>query len=303
MAYRYRIYGFYIESDIKISLLKPQDFSAAMLENKHVTISFGNVPDISHYIEIIDDDDFVLSLNPIVRFQIKKRSHIIVQPILSANTYLVQRFILTIALAGLLHQCHILPLHANAIQTPHGAVLLMGDSGAGKSTATTAACHRGYGLISDDIAAIKPITEDQTSIQRVIPGYPYIKIYRDIIETVFKHPIETLRRDLEFTNKYNLPVKTFDSPLHIHRIYHIISKDVSTPYLDSIDGLEKIALLTRQVYQQEIASKLGLFTIYTPQLVQLARTVPIHRLYRPVQSTFEDFQHLIEIAERDWSTP
>jgi hypothetical protein len=45
-------------------------------------------------------------------------------------------------------------LHASAVATPHGALAVMGESGAGKSTAAALLCRRGAKLLSDDSTVI-----------------------------------------------------------------------------------------------------------------------------------------------------
>lgn len=52
---------------------------------------------------------------------------------------------------------HSLVLHAATLATPHGAVLLCGRSGAGKSAlSTTVASRTGWALVGDDASALEP---------------------------------------------------------------------------------------------------------------------------------------------------
>jgi hypothetical protein len=52
---------------------------------------------------------------------------------------------------------HTLVLHAAALAAPHGAVLLCGRSGAGKSTiSSTVSARTGWPLLGDDAAAVEP---------------------------------------------------------------------------------------------------------------------------------------------------
>jgi len=66
----------------------------------------------------------------------------------------------------LLNQRGLFALHANAIHTPGGAVLLAGQSGGGKSTLHAALLARGMAMLSDDIAVLR--TGD--SAIDVLPG-------------------------------------------------------------------------------------------------------------------------------------
>jgi hypothetical protein len=63
-------------------------------------------------------------------------------------------------------------LHAAAALAPAGAVAIMGDSGAGKSTTVAALVSAGWPLLCDDIAAIDN-APGQLSVR---PGYPAMRV-------------------------------------------------------------------------------------------------------------------------------
>lgn len=62
-----------------------------------------------------------------------------------------------------------LVLHACAVETPRGAIGLVGESGAGKSTLAAAFCRRGYRLIADD-ALVLHITGADVEAQPTAAG-------------------------------------------------------------------------------------------------------------------------------------
>ncbi|MDB4947875.1 MAG: HPr kinase [Gemmatimonadetes bacterium] len=72
-------------------------------------------------------------------------------------------------------------LHASAVQVGGGAVLLVGASGAGKSTTAAALARRGVPVLGDDVAALLP----GPGGLRVQPAYPHLRLWPDSAEAVF----------------------------------------------------------------------------------------------------------------------
>ena len=70
----------------------------------------------------------------------------------------------------------ILAIHCSAVADEAGAILICGESGAGKSTVTTALLEKGYRLMADDMAFVE-VTGD--GIAMASPAFPYQKLCRD----------------------------------------------------------------------------------------------------------------------------
>ena len=83
-------------------------------------------------------------------------------------------------LAALLRHRGLLVLHANAVQTPDGVVVIGGDSGSGKSTTLAALLRRGCRMLSDDVTALRP--GDAPGVIEVVPGAAQIHLTRDAAE-------------------------------------------------------------------------------------------------------------------------
>jgi hypothetical protein len=73
------------------------------------------------------------------------------------------------------------PLHATAVETTHGAVAFLGESGYGKSTLAALFVQAGCRLLTDDMLVL---TGAQNGFI-VQPGPPRIKLYRDIADRIF----------------------------------------------------------------------------------------------------------------------
>ena len=83
--------------------------------------------------------------------------------------------------ALILHQRGMLPLHGSGIVTDCGAVLVVGHSGAGKSSILGAFMERGFPVLCDDLAAV---SLDPTGVPLVHPGSQVMKLWADSAESL-----------------------------------------------------------------------------------------------------------------------
>jgi hypothetical protein len=64
-------------------------------------------------------------------------------------------------------------LHASTVMIDHGAIVLCGPPGAGKSTTAGAFAQRGFAVLAEDIAAL----DDRGEAFLVQPGYPRVNLW------------------------------------------------------------------------------------------------------------------------------
>jgi hypothetical protein len=83
-------------------------------------------------------------------------------------------------LAALLRLRGLLVLHANAVQTPDGVVVIGGASGSGKSTTLAALLRRGCRMLSDDVTALRP--GGTPGVIEVVPGVAQVHLTEDAAE-------------------------------------------------------------------------------------------------------------------------
>jgi hypothetical protein len=66
-------------------------------------------------------------------------------------------------------------LHASTVMIDHGAIVLCGPPGAGKSTTAAAFAQRGCAVLAEDVAAL----DDRGEAFSVQPGYPRVNLWPD----------------------------------------------------------------------------------------------------------------------------
>jgi hypothetical protein len=72
-------------------------------------------------------------------------------------------------------------LHASAVAIDNRCVAFVGAEGAGKSTTAAAFARQGFGVLSDDVAALVESPEGF----RVVPAYPHLCLWEDSVETLY----------------------------------------------------------------------------------------------------------------------
>jgi len=101
---------------------------------------------------------------------------IVVEPVRDADESVLRTTLLGPAMAVLLRQRGFAVLHASGIVSNGCAIAFLGQPRGGKSTLAEAFYARGYGVVTDDVLAIRA---DESGVW-VFPGYPSIKLFPDI---------------------------------------------------------------------------------------------------------------------------
>jgi hypothetical protein len=83
-------------------------------------------------------------------------------------------------LAAVLRHRGLLVLHANAVETSGGVIVIGGESGTGKSTTLAALLDRGCRMLSDDVTALRP--GDAPGSVEVLPGAAQTHLTKDAAE-------------------------------------------------------------------------------------------------------------------------
>jgi len=152
----YWAYGLEIVSELEFPEMYPYAVKKPDLE-----IKFGKVPAVLTGPEVIAKEKFFISPTeylihlPICSYYVKEGASITIELRENADLPSVRLFLLTNAMAAVLHQRNKVALHAGAIQTEKGLVVICGESGAGKSTTICALQQKGYKIFVDDVLVLK----------------------------------------------------------------------------------------------------------------------------------------------------
>ncbi|MFZ1741669.1 MAG: hypothetical protein WAT93_02380 [Pontixanthobacter sp.] len=189
----------------------------------------------------------------------------------------VRLFLLGSGLGAILMQRGHVVIHGNAIVTEKqdGAIMCIGDTGAGKSTTAIAMMQRGLRVLADDVCPL-----DAQGF--VLPGMARAKLWE---ETARQLGIDTsgLSRIRSTDAKFNLPLGSAHcaTPQSVRAFYWLVPDDVADVSIRSVDGAEKFTVLRNNVYRPEYLRPLGLEVDYLRRLALIASNTPVFQILRP----------------------
>lgn len=202
----------------------------------------------------------------------------------------VQLYLNGQVLVVLLHQRKIISFHASSFVHDGRGVMILGESGAGKSSLTAAFALKGAGLLTDDITPIF----FRNSVLHVMTLHGEVRIRRHTAEEL-KIGSERLREAESGTGKQYLRVGETgmeDYPLHV--ILKIEVGEVLRPSFDEPRPAEKFAFLRSEICMSEILSGMPETEAeYLYQLLYIIEQIRFVRVVRPAEIRISDLYHEI----------
>ena len=206
MKYYYKVYGLNIESEIKIQeLVILNDENKANID---VTIYIDKMPKSINIaknqgtLEGFRKKEMWFYIKGIATYYIKNGQDIIVEPYRDIHDHYIKTYILGSAFGLLLIQRNIVAIHGGPVLISDKDIICTGDTGAGKSTLTSALRLSGAKLIADDVSAI-----DITDKINVYPAYPQQKLCGDAVRKLGYNTEDFIRVD-EGRDKYAISSKS-----------------------------------------------------------------------------------------------
>ena len=182
--HEYGAYGLHVRSAVALPFgpLQPKPSSAP-----DVTVRLGAVPQTlpadagkttKGPIWQARPGAFLIELEGVARYLATDGCDILVEP-LGGNADDVASAFVSAALAPCLQQRGVVTLHAAAVASQAGAVLLLGPSAVGKSSLAAALVRRGHALLADDITGV---VLDAGGQPLALPAFPRQKLWAQTLD-------------------------------------------------------------------------------------------------------------------------
>lgn len=289
MAYFYQVYGLKLQSDLELPELMPVSEQAV-----DVTITLDAVPRTLPSSRAFgswadyDDRRCLLRIENVGCFLVEDGCSITVAPFAPTETKHgavapmsdVRLYLLGSALAALLHQRGLIPLHVSAVLAENGVWAFTGPSGAGKSTLAgwLSQCV-GLPLISDDVSVV----DARKGLVRLLPGPRKLKLWRDAVGFLDLDE-DCLVQDLSNTPKFQLYLPD-DVPGTEFELKGLVVLERAEPgepaRIIPVMGIDRFRCFCQAVYRHYMATWFRSRADYVRDVFQLAETVPVYRLRRP----------------------
>lgn len=211
---------------------------------------------------------FLLAVPEVARYLVTDGRQITVDPAPGASEAAVARFAMMTPLAALWYQRGQLALHAAAGLPPTGggAILLAGDSGAGKSSLLAALLQQGWTMLADDLAVVE-VAGDGAPVVRPTPAP--LRLWPDAQQEVGALPEEA---GISGVSPQSRPISA---------IYWLTVHNGSRLETETLTGAARFRALGSLLYNSRIADALLDKAAYLSCASRLAQTVPVIRLRRP----------------------
>jgi len=293
----YWAYGLEIVSELEFPEMYPYAVKKPDLE-----IKFGTVPAVLTGPEVIAKEKFFISPTeylihlPICSYYVKEGASITIELKENADFPSVRLFLLTNAMAAVLHQRNKVALHAGAIQTDKGLVVICGESGAGKSTTISALQQKGYKIFVDDVLVLEKNEEHVVGVA----AYPTLKLWDDTIEKLALGVIPEEQKLRESVNKYRVSFQEdfTTRTTSLYKIFYLRKEEAKNSIeVTKKDGLEAFKILYSQLYRTSMINNTQSQVILFERLNQVINQTNLIEVTRPVDGN--SIEELVQIIEKE----
>lgn len=277
-----KIYDLHVDSDLDLPELR----TAGSGSDADIVIRQGRVaepvdPDRGALTTYIDGEPGRLWLNMpnSVRLEITGGHRITYERYPGAADDEVRLFLLGSGVGAIMMQRGHVLIHGNAVVIPgrEGAVVCIGDSGAGKSTTAVAMMRRGWQVLSDDVC---PLTGDDA----ILPGTGHARLWQDAAQRL---GIDTgdLRRTRGEDAKFIVPLGRAHCATSqpVRAFYWLVPDEVDRVSVQRVQGFEAFRVLRNNAYRPEYLRVLGVEAHYLRRLAALGARIPVFRISRPTE--------------------
>lgn len=191
-------------------------------------------------------------------------------------------FILGIGIALLLYQRNQIALHASCVYDDRGAVLLCGESGAGKSTIASFLLDKGYRFMADDITLVDT---DRNEVICAYAAFPFRKLCPEVVKNSNISLADAVCLSGE-DNKYMIPYKGSipKDPVPVRAIIILTLSEDSQICTEELEGVQKAYSCRDNMFLSTILEG-DLHTVQQGYaIMQIASAVPMFRIDRPCKT-------------------
>jgi hypothetical protein len=293
----YTAFGFNIASEIEF----PELFINKKSTITDVHIRLGESPKflkdgITGSPELwLTSNQYLVHFKEVAWYYAEKGNLIIIEPYQNADEKNIRLLLLCNAMAAIIHQRKLIPLHASGIISKDGVVLIAGQSGIGKSTTIKALTKKGHKIFTDDVCVLK----SQERKILAIPSYPMMKLWENSFNLLQLGIINENHKLYADTNKYGVFFHDYfvSKWLPVLKIFNIekvnYAHDVQ---IKKQKGIEAFKIIGENTYRNEYVEPMKLNTLHFEIVSGLLQQCEVFTITRPANG--DSVSEVIEIIEK-----
>lgn len=296
LEYTYWAYGLKVGSQLPFPELLP-------LQNDDpcdLTVAWGSIPVIEKTLNGFHSEtyditpiSYRITIKGVASYCVQEGKSIIISADPNADEDSIRLFCLSNAFAAALHQRKTIPIHCAALIHKGQLVLVLGDSGAGKSTTMASLVQQGLKPFSDDVCV--PLHDPESGKISFFSSYPMMKFWKETLDLVgLNSKVDRkIRPNMEKYGIYFHQSFLMDALAPKLIILMEKSGQVSSPVLTQISGIELFTKLESNAYRGEYLGFSDLKKEHFMLFTQLANQSACYLLKRPLTGNFVD-----EVAQK-----
>ncbi len=290
---RYFLFGLVIQCEFEL----PECLSIAdYVGEPEVYIGFGHAPPEGVYglaqgpFCQVSAGIFWLDVPGVASYLVTGGKKIIIDPAPESDTSSIRVFLLEPALNALLLQRGNLVLRASAIELGDSCLVLMGESGIGKSTIAAALHKQSNRFVSDGLVVIGHDF-------KVLPGPPRIKLWAKSA-SLLELPTSMMSRLRPKLNKFSYSTEPcmLQKSLPVSCIYNLKDSNKEV-FCSPISGVKRFDALRFGVYNYNCIPAMGLQASLFAQMMRLANN--IHMADVKFSRNMSSLEQIIEVIVDD----
>lgn len=303
--FQYWAFGLHINSEIEFPEMLPGIF-----EEADVTIKMGKAPEkldgdnVTRKVKVsASPDEYLLHVNKVASYYVRNGKEIIIDAEASADMNSIRLFMLSNAMAAIVHQRSSIPFHASGVLTKDGLVLFTGRSGIGKSTTALALMQRGYRLFTDDVCVLH-YNEGINKIEAV-PSYPMMKIWETTLDEIGTEEMARSHKLRPEVPKYGFfqHENFINHAVPVSKIFCLKVDNLKNDFsCKAINKFQAFNLLQQNSYRRGQVAMMQVADLHFNIISKLANQCQVYEITRPIDGQIDSFvnflkPHLDDVAQ------
>ncbi len=278
--YYYYNFGLHIESDLQF----PQFTEETHISNADISITEGPIPDDimeksnTLYYEFGDEISWLV--NSTTWLVVSHGKNITYKTKPQFNASYLRTYITGYGISMLCMQRKLPAVHCSAIKSANGAILIAGESGAGKSTISARLLSKGLKLMADDLTIL---AYDQSNTAIAYPSFPYQKLCREAALAA-GHDLSRLIYIDEHKDKFLVPYSDDIStePVQIKAFVMLTVHHGDTPLqISEVSGINKLNMIYGNLFLRRLHVGKNISPLFVKTCLEIAGCLPMYIVSRP----------------------